>query len=51
MATVIVEILKIVPITIVGIITVYIAWRQWQTSRQRLQLDMYDGSASSAAGC
>ena len=30
------------PITIVGIITVYIAWRQWQTSRQRLQLDMYD---------
>lgn len=36
------ELLRAAPITIVGIITAYIAWQQWQTSRQRLQFDLYD---------
>lgn len=36
------ELLKAAPITIVGVITAYIAWQQWRTSRQRLQFDLYD---------
>ena len=39
---VLIELLKVIPITIVGAITLYVAWQQWQTNQQRLRLELYD---------
>jgi hypothetical protein len=29
-------------ISVIGVITIYIAWKQWQTSKQKLILDRFD---------
>lgn len=35
------ELAKITPTFIIGLIAVYIAWRQWETARAKLNLDLF----------
>lgn len=35
------EIIKIVPVFIIGLIAGYIAWKQWEAARAKLKLDLF----------
>ena len=42
MISVLTELLRVAPVTIVGAIAAYVAWQQWKTNQQRLRLDLYE---------
>ena len=41
-ADILIEVLKVTPVTIVGVIALYVAWQQWKTNQQRLRHELYD---------